>query len=169
MVHADEDFFVVNTHALHNVKYIHATLPHRLLPAILFVGDNIKRQVQQDAAAEIQRKKGIQTETTKELVISAIEAHAGDASDRSAVLSETVVMSTTIIEQLQDDEDFVEMLQGLFGDTSVSDTVVPPEIPISQSQGTASGSSTTLPCDAPVATQKAKGKKRAVQSSPEPM
>jgi len=77
-------------------------------------------------------------------------------------------MLTTIIEQLQDDEDFVETLQGLFGNTSVSDTVVPPEIPISQSQGTAPGSSTTLPCDAPVATQKAKGKKGQFNLHPSP-
>jgi len=52
MVHADEDCFVVNTHALHNAKYIHAALPPRLLPSILFL-DDIKRQVQQDATAEI--------------------------------------------------------------------------------------------------------------------
>ncbi|KIM50584.1 hypothetical protein SCLCIDRAFT_54980, partial [Scleroderma citrinum Foug A] len=30
IVHADEDFFVVNAHALHNAKYIRAALPHRL-------------------------------------------------------------------------------------------------------------------------------------------
>ena len=52
-MHADEDFFVVNAHALHNAKYIRAALPHRLLPSILFPDDDIKRQVQQDATAEI--------------------------------------------------------------------------------------------------------------------
>jgi len=170
MVHADEDCFVVNTHALHNAKYIHAALPPRLLPSILFLDDDIKRQVQQDAAAEIQRKKGAQTEATKELVISAIEAHAGDVSDRSAAHSETVATSTTILEHLQDDEDFVETLQGLFGDASVSETIVPAG-PIPESQGTApAGPSTNiLPCDAPVGPQKAKGKKKVVQTSPEPM
>jgi len=53
VVHADEDCFVVNTHALHNAKYIRAALPPRLLPSILFLDDDIKRQVQQDAAAEV--------------------------------------------------------------------------------------------------------------------
>jgi len=168
-VHADEDCFVVNTHALHNAKYIRAALPPRLLPSILFLDDDIKRQVQQDAAAEVRRKKGVQTETTKELVISAIEAHAGDVSDRSAAHSETVEMTTTIIERLQDDEDFVETLQDLFGDVLVSETNVLPEIPIPQSQETIPAGPSTLPCDAPAGLQKAKGKKKAVQSSPEPM
>jgi len=169
MVHADKDCFVVNTHALYNMKYIHAALPPRLLPSILFL-DDIKRQVQQDAAAEIRHKKGAQTEAMKELVISAIEAHAGDVSDRSAAHSETVATSTTILERLQDDEDFVETLQGLFGDALVSETIVLAG-PIPESQGTApAGPSTnTLPCDAPVGPQKAKGKKKVVQSSPEPM
>ena len=171
-MHADEDFFVVNAHALHNAKYIHAALPHRLLPSILFPDDDIKRQVQQDAAAEIRRKKGVQTETTKELVISAIEAHAGDVSDRSAAHSETVALtSTAIIERLQDDEDVIETLQGLFGDVSVSETIVSPEIQIPQSQGTAPArpSTVTLSCDAPMVPQSAKGKKKAVQTSSEPM
>ena len=170
-MHANEDYFVVNTHALHNAKYIHAVLPHRLLPSILFPDDNTKRQVQQDAAAEIRRKKGVQTEATKELVISAIEAHAGDVSDKSAARSETVATSTAIIERLQDDEDFVETLQDLFGDVTVSETIVSPEIQTSQSQGTSpAGPSTITPsCDAPTEPQSAKGKKRAVQTSSEPM
>ena len=128
--------------------------------------------MQQDAAAEIRRKKGVQTETTKELVISAIETHAGDVSDRSAAHSETVALtSTAILERLQDDEDFVETLQGLFGDVSVSETIVSPEIQTPQSQGTApAGPSTITPsCDAPTEPQSAKGKKKAVQTSSEPM
>ena len=170
-MHANEDYFVVNTHALHNAKYIHAVLPHRLLPSILFPDDNTKRQVQQDAAAEIRRKKGVQTEATKELVISAIEAHAGDVLDKSAARSETVATSTAIIERLQDDEDFVETLQDLFGDVTVSETIVSPEIQTSQSQGTspARPSTITPSCDAPTEPQSAKGKKRAVQTSSEPM
>ena len=97
----------------------------------------------------------------KELVISAIEAHAGDVPNRSAAHSETVATSTTILEHLQDDKDFVETLQGLFSDASVSETIVLAG-PIPESQGTApAGPSTnTLPCDAPVGPQKAKGKKR---------
>ena len=166
IVHADEDCFVVNTHALHNAKYIHAALPHQLLPSIIFPDDDIKRQVQQDATAEIWRKKGVQTETTKELVISAIEEQAGDVSDGSAAHS----ASTTIIERLQDDKDFIETLQDLFGDTSALETIVPPEIPIPQSQVTTpAGPSTALPCDTLVEPWTAKGKKKAVQTSPEPM
>ena len=79
--------------------------------------------------------------------------------------------STAIIERLQDDEDVIETLQGLFGDVSVSETIVSPEIQIPQSQGTApAGPSTvTLSCDAPMVPQSAKGKKKAVQTSSEPM
>ncbi|KAI5989187.1 hypothetical protein F5J12DRAFT_700323, partial [Pisolithus orientalis] len=33
MAHVDENHFIVNTHALHNAKYIHKALPPRLLPS----------------------------------------------------------------------------------------------------------------------------------------
>ena len=119
-----------------------------------------------DAKRVFRCKKGVQTETTKELIISAIEAQAGDVSDGSAAHSAL----TMIIERLQDDEDFVETLQDLFGDMSALETIVPPEIPIPQSQVTApAGLSTALPCDTPVEPRTAKGKKKAVQTSPEPM
>jgi len=77
-------------------------------------------------------------------------------------------MTTTIIERLQDDKDFVETLQDLFGDVLVSETNVLPEIPIPQSQETIPAGPSTLPCDAPVGLQKAKGKKKQFNLHPSP-